>query len=180
MPMPLGHHLVYFNPQIPGRDLAPDGADPDHCPGAPFVRRLWAGGSLTFSEEWRGLMPLEGYRAVCIESVEPPRLSVSAGGWGSGSAADKVHVDVVRKYGPVTYHDGFGPEADANAVGRVRKDPAIQEVRRLVFLREAPAGSTWNKPAGPPRKVVKGKEKKKDQTPMNPYFLFSLSMGFDN
>lgn len=46
-----GHHLVYFPPQLSNKTLPkllPDGTDTLHSPGEPWVRRMWAGGSITF------------------------------------------------------------------------------------------------------------------------------------
>lgn len=175
--MPLGHHLVYFPPQAPGSRLAPDGADRDHCPGAPFVRRLWAGGSVTFADGWEERLRLDGRRAVCVESVEPPLLRAGAGATAADDAdvpglqgsSEKVLVDVVRRYGPVEYHGGGssdgtargkaeaqaqvqGDAADERAIAVVRTRPDVEEVRRLVFLRESDGAL-----ADRPRKVVRCK-----------------------
>ncbi|KAK4981441.1 hypothetical protein LTR28_003112, partial [Elasticomyces elasticus] len=35
-PLPLPHHLVYFEPTKPPSDLLPDGTNPDQSPGEPF------------------------------------------------------------------------------------------------------------------------------------------------
>lgn len=154
--MPAGHHLVYFPPQVPASHLAPDGADKDHCPGAPFVRRLWAGGSVTFADAWESRMRLDGRQAVCVETVEPPVLR-------TGSGADKVLVNVVRKYGLV-YSDSeahwrrdYHPATYPRALARVQKQPDIEEVRRLVFLRESEAVA-GEEVADRPRRVVKGED----------------------
>ncbi|KAK0710970.1 HotDog domain-containing protein [Lasiosphaeris hirsuta] len=87
-PLPQGHHLVYFPIQVPPSRLQPDGTDPDHGPGAPFVRRMWAGGSVVFSRGWERVLRLDGRRAVCVETVGAPVLR-----------ADKVLVEVRRRYG---------------------------------------------------------------------------------
>jgi hydroxyacyl-ACP dehydratase HTD2-like protein with hotdog domain len=50
-PVPLGHHLVWFNPSIPADKLMPDGTDPLQSPGGPWVRRMWAGGSLQLAPD---------------------------------------------------------------------------------------------------------------------------------
>lgn len=47
--LPPGHHLVYFPTQVPDSELLPDGTDSVQSPGEPFVRRMWAGGSVKFS-----------------------------------------------------------------------------------------------------------------------------------
>ena len=42
----LGEHLINFNTIVPSNELLPDGLDSLHSPGDPFVRRMWAGGSM--------------------------------------------------------------------------------------------------------------------------------------
>lgn len=49
--LPQGHHLVYFSPQVPSSVLLSDGTDPLQSPGEPFVRRMWAGGSIVFDNK---------------------------------------------------------------------------------------------------------------------------------
>ncbi|KAF1942085.1 hypothetical protein EJ02DRAFT_183432 [Clathrospora elynae] len=44
--IPVGHHLIWFNPALPTHELLPDGTDASQSPGEPWVRRMWAGGSL--------------------------------------------------------------------------------------------------------------------------------------
>lgn len=134
-PLPRGHHLVYFPPTHPTSALLPDGTDTDHWPGAPFVRRLWAGGSLHFAhaadDAAAEQLRLDGRRAVCVEEVEDVRLTwarhapaggvagaasasasasaaaAAAGGAGARDVAgDKVFVDIVRRYGSVHEEDG--------------------------------------------------------------------------
>lgn len=48
---PQGHHLVYFPARATPSQLLPDGTDTFHFPGNPFVRRMWAGGSLYFNTD---------------------------------------------------------------------------------------------------------------------------------
>lgn len=158
--MPLGHHLVYFPPQTPGSRLAADGADPDHSPGPPFVRRLWAGGSVTFADGWEASLRLDGRRAVCHETVGMPPLTPASA--GVTRPADKVLVQVVRRYGPVAQSDG-------SAVELVRNHPVVTEVRNLVFLREGDA-SAMAESASRPKRVVKCKL----STPPSPTPTFPL------
>src|SRR3954466_8525044 len=65
-PLPVGHHLIYFPPQVTLSQLLPDCTDTLHTPGEPFNRRLWAGGNLRFPASSPAL---DGSRAVCIESI---------------------------------------------------------------------------------------------------------------
>lgn len=44
--MAFGDHLVWFNPAEATSKLLPDGTDATHSPGEPWVRRMWAGGSI--------------------------------------------------------------------------------------------------------------------------------------
>jgi hypothetical protein len=143
-PLPQGHHLVYFPPTHPSSALLPDGTDADHFPGPPFSRRLWAGGSLSFTQGWESRLLLDKRRAACVERVEDVRLQWARAGvtqegedggvddGGHHPVGDKVFVDVVRRYGPVGEDEDAvdGPEA----VRRVEGDPAIVERRTLVFL----------------------------------------------
>ncbi|AEO68951.1 uncharacterized protein THITE_2053773 [Thermothielavioides terrestris NRRL 8126] len=113
--LPQGHHLVYFPPQLPPSRLLPDGTDPAHCPGAPFVRRMWAGGELVFRDGWDAALRVDGRRAVCAERVLAERAVLKL---GPAEGQEKVFVEVERLYG----------------VGR--RDARGEEVRRLVFMRE--------------------------------------------
>lgn len=50
-PLPPNWHLAYFPPRILERDLSPDGYETTHSPPEPFVKRMWAGGKLEWSQE---------------------------------------------------------------------------------------------------------------------------------
>lgn len=111
--LPQGHHLVYFPIQLPPSRLIPDGADPDHSPGLPYIRRVWAGGEVMFRGEE---MKLDARPVVCREKIEDVNLRGREG-------EEKVFVDVWRKYG--TGHEVEG-----------RQEWDIEERRTLVFMRE--------------------------------------------
>ncbi|KAF5692640.1 mesaconyl-C4 hydratase [Fusarium denticulatum] len=111
--LPQGHHLVYFPIQLPPSRLIPDGADPDHSPGPPYTRRVWAGGEVIFRGDE---MKLDARPAICKETIEDVTLRGKEG-------EDKVFVDVWRKY-------GTGHEIE----GRTEWD--IEERRTLVFMRD--------------------------------------------
>ncbi|RGP80972.1 mesaconyl-c4 hydratase [Fusarium longipes] len=111
--LPQGHHLVYFPIQLPPSRLIPDGADPDHSPGTPYTRRVWAGGEVTFRGED---MKLDARPVVCREKIEDVALRGREG-------EEKVFVDIWRKYG--TGHEVEG-----------RDEWDIEERRTLVFMRE--------------------------------------------
>jgi hydroxyacyl-ACP dehydratase HTD2-like protein with hotdog domain len=112
--LPQGHHLVYFPIQLPPSRLVPDGTDPDHSPGPPFARRMWAGGEVVFRPGWhRGLL-LDGRPGLCVEDIVDARSRGPAG-------EEKVFVDVRRRY-----NDGHEqPESWF-----------IEERRTLVFMRD--------------------------------------------
>lgn len=48
-PLPPGYHLVYFTPAFLEGELGADGTDVSYNPDAPFTRRMWAGGELSWS-----------------------------------------------------------------------------------------------------------------------------------
>ncbi|GLA98760.1 hypothetical protein ABZX51_011876 [Aspergillus tubingensis] len=128
-PVPAGHHLVYFPPQVTLPQILPDGTDTLHAPGSPFDRRLWAGGSVRFSTP-KGLV-LNGSRAVCIETI---RDVVTKGRPGE----EKVMVRIERRIG--TVQEG---EDHRDIKERIWKeteedvgDACVIETRNLLFMRK--------------------------------------------
>lgn len=128
IPLPQGHHLVYFPIQLPPSKLIPDGADPDHSPGPPFTRRVWAGGEVVYGKRWRE-MTLSCSPVVCREKVEDVSLRGREG-------EEKVFVDVWRRYG--IGHDQV----------EERREWEIEERRTLVFMREEETSTS-----SPPRLI---------------------------
>ncbi|KAF6817175.1 hypothetical protein CSOJ01_02595 [Colletotrichum sojae] len=122
-PLPQGHHLVYFPLQTPPSGLMPDGTDPDHCPGAPFTRRLWAGGEVRFRDGWEDEMRLDGRRVDCVESVDDVRAE-----------KERVWVELWRRY----------------AAGGSEQGPAIEERRTLAFLPEVDTPPPTRRSLKPP------------------------------
>ncbi len=49
-PVPPGYHLVYFTPAALPEELGRDGTDISYSPGAPFTRRMWAGGEIKWEK----------------------------------------------------------------------------------------------------------------------------------
>lgn len=135
--LPVGHHLVYFPPQTPSTNLLPDGTEPDHCPGAPFTRRMWAGGRVRFPNSggaWGGMtrksLMLDGYLNVCLEKVtKEPEIKGPEGN-------EKVFVEISRKYGRT--RPPWQPTTTEDSVF-VETYPDIDETRTLVFMRERDA-----------------------------------------
>ncbi|KAK4123220.1 hypothetical protein N657DRAFT_664277 [Parathielavia appendiculata] len=144
--LPQGHHLVYFPLQLPPSQLMPDGTDPAHWPGPPFVRRMWAGGRVVFREGWRELMRMDGRRVVCIERVVPDAVEVrtmkSAGvdreekEEEEEEGMERVFVDVQRLYGAVPVGKGVVTDEEVGRGLLDGKGVAVEEARRLVFMRE--------------------------------------------
>ncbi|GKZ54982.1 hypothetical protein AnigIFM63309_001933 [Aspergillus niger] len=128
-PVPAGHHLVYFPPQVTLSQILPDGTDTLHAPGSPFDRRLWAGGSVRFSTP-NGLV-LNGSRAVCIETIRDVVMKGRSG-------EEKVMVRIERRIGAV--QEG---EDHRNIRERIWKeaeedvgDACVIETRNLLFMRK--------------------------------------------
>ncbi|RAH56924.1 DER1-domain-containing protein [Aspergillus piperis CBS 112811] len=128
-PVPAGHHLVYFPPQVTLPQILPDGTDTLHAPGSPFDRRLWAGGSVRFSTP-KGLV-LNGSRAVCIETIRDVVMKGRSG-------EEKVMVKIERRIG--TVQEG---EDHRDIKERIWKeteedvgDACVIETRNLLFMRK--------------------------------------------
>ncbi|KAL4883102.1 hypothetical protein BJY04DRAFT_206694 [Aspergillus karnatakaensis] len=128
-PLPPAHHLVYFPPQVTLSQLLPDGTDILHSPGAPFNRRLWGGGSVTFGSTNKLL--LDGSRAVCVEGIRDVTIKGETG-------QEKVVLKIQRRIGKVPSKETefetrkriWSNEQDAEG------HTAIIENRNLVFMRD--------------------------------------------
>jgi hypothetical protein len=104
--LPPAHHLVYFNPAIPADQLLPDGTDPLQSPGAPYSRRMWAGGSLRFrldNPDSTNLVHMNGARYVCVEGVRDVTVKGAEGD-------EKVFVGIERRIGPLAEFLEANPE----------------------------------------------------------------------
>ncbi|KAI1212439.1 uncharacterized protein F4807DRAFT_457934 [Annulohypoxylon truncatum] len=112
--LPDGHHLVYFPLQKTLLELCPDGTDPSHSPGDPFVRRMWAGGSIDFNRNFK----LSSASVDCKESIEDVTFKGPSG-------QEKIFVTVLRDY---------MVSADRTVMSG-RDLPRIREKRSLVFMR---------------------------------------------
>ncbi|KAF2658969.1 hypothetical protein K491DRAFT_689574 [Lophiostoma macrostomum CBS 122681] len=112
--LPIGHHLVSLNPHEPTNKLLPDGTDVLHSPGGPFVRRMWAGGSLTVHADsyyqpngvvWRSNL-------TCVECITDVQLR---------GQDDNVKIFVTIKRAIAPTH---------RLVDRIRYDPKDSSRRR--------------------------------------------------
>lgn len=141
--LPPAHHLVYFNPVIPADKLLPDGTDPLQSPGAPFVRRMWAGGYVRFAggegEKKEGPVVLDGQRWVCVEGIRDVAVKGKEG-------EEKVFVGIERRIGRALEGEG-GEHGGAEEEERVRRrlwtereedwgEASLVERRNIVFMRE--------------------------------------------
>ncbi|KAK8090331.1 hypothetical protein PG997_005292 [Apiospora hydei] len=89
-------------------------------PGAPFERRMWAGGSI----EFRWPLRLDHGPAVCAERIQDVTVRGPPG-------HEKAFVDVLRCYG------NTGRDAKTGRVVMSRApEGAVREVRTLVFMRK--------------------------------------------
>lgn len=146
--LPQGHHIAFLNSTHPVDLLLPDGTDPDHSPGPPFTRRLWAGGSVAFS---RARQPILRSKLVCRESI----IDVNLKGLPPGDETSfetalgpevKILVDVERRYG--LNYDGESREICS---------PIIIERRTLCFMTPRTPQDITNRPGDQPvTKTIKG------------------------
>ncbi|KAL4996264.1 hypothetical protein BDV10DRAFT_187352 [Aspergillus recurvatus] len=126
--LPPAHHLVYFPPQVTLSQLLADGTDTLHAPGAPFNRRLWAGGRVRFAVNNKLL--LNGGRAACIERIRDVMVKGQLGD-------EKIIVKIERQIGVVQEE-----ETEQEIRDRIWSDgedmkagASIVENRDLVFMR---------------------------------------------
>ncbi|KAK2749155.1 hypothetical protein FQN57_006770 [Myotisia sp. PD_48] len=130
--MPHGHHLVYFPPQVASPQLLPDGCDVLHSPGAPFNRRMWAGGSVEFFEESGPL--LNGQRAVCVEGIRDVNIKGKEGD-------EKIFVGIERRIATVGEQEGDDEIRSRlwTESAEEQGDSIVIERRNLVFMRDRTA-----------------------------------------
>ncbi|KAF4547999.1 Hypothetical protein D9617_33g038630 [Elsinoe fawcettii] len=163
--LPIPHHLLYFEPTLPAPSLLPDGTNPAHSPGAPFHRRMWAGGSVHYSHI--NPLRLDGTRAVCIEGIRSATVKGRPG-------EEKVFVGIERRLAHLTPSEtsslaSVSPTDEASIAaieGSIRTriwrpddsdlgDSGVLERRNIVFLQDNPSKSKTSgdaaQPAQPPK-----------------------------
>ncbi|WVQ77957.1 hypothetical protein IAT38_000037 [Cryptococcus sp. DSM 104549] len=118
--LPRAHHLVFFRPKTMMRELGPDGSSTELNAPPPFSRRMWAGGSMT----WSGVSLAVGEPVTQALSV--PRVELKK--------------DMVFVYQRRVLYPGVKDIDDGEGW-------AVQETRTHVFrpLQEAPAALTKKK-----------------------------------
>ncbi|KAF5020864.1 hypothetical protein F66182_7119 [Fusarium sp. NRRL 66182] len=88
-PVPPGYHLVYFTPNGTESELGADGSDTTFNASAPFTRRMWAGGKMTWAKD----VPL------CVgDYVEERTKLLSATPKKSKTVGEMVLVDVEKEF----------------------------------------------------------------------------------
>ncbi|KAK4175978.1 hypothetical protein QBC36DRAFT_353403 [Triangularia setosa] len=121
--LPQGYHMVYFEPKVSSYTPMLDGTDPYHFPGQPFERRMWTGGSVTFTPEYHSRMLLsDSTEAECIETVNPRATQFKG--------EDKVFVEISRDY-----YVTSPPTTPSQPESKIK---VLSETRKLVFLRPLP------------------------------------------
>ncbi|KAL6235443.1 hypothetical protein BDW75DRAFT_230290 [Aspergillus navahoensis] len=130
--LPPAHHLVYFPPQVTLSQLLADGTDALHAPGAPFNRRLWAGGRVRLAVNNKLL--LNGGRAVCIEGIRDVIVKGQPGN-------EKILVKIERQIGIVQEEETEQVIRDRiwSDGEEMKADASIVENRDLVFMRDKTA-----------------------------------------
>lgn len=124
-----GHHLVYFPPQVTLSQVLPDGTDILHSPGAPFNRRLWAGGKVRFPTLSGPL--LDGSRAVCLETIRGVTVKGLEG-------EEKIVVSIERRMGVVKEREEEHKIRERIWTENEEENgqASVIETRNLIFMRE--------------------------------------------
>lgn len=119
-----GYHVAYFPPRITDADLLADGTDKLQWPGHPFVRRVWAGGSVVFHPHFqrilRGNVP-----STLTEDITGVRVTGTEGN-------EKIWVTVRRKLWQRTPKEDTLMLSDTSGTDTDH----VVETRNLVFMRE--------------------------------------------
>jgi hypothetical protein len=171
--LPQSHHIVYFNPEVPSNELFPDGTDALHSPGPPFMRRMWAGGSIAFNK-FENRQLLLNTRAVCIERIVDVTVKGEQGD-------EKIFVNIERRIGPVDNENSTlldDSAIDQQLLSRYRADDddyigqaALVESRIIVFMREKDI-ATAKKDQMKPLKIIRRKLSCSNNRPFtNTFFL---------
>ncbi|KAF2630318.1 hypothetical protein BU25DRAFT_387421 [Macroventuria anomochaeta] len=137
----LAELLTHFNIRVLSSTLLPDGTDPLHSPGEPWMRRMWAGGAVKLNPDLKlksGAPFRLLQKVACVERIKDVRLQ------GTGDEA-KVFVTVERRF---AFADQLRDVAKSRPEGNVRaqifqqadtgddwSDALLKEERNLVFLK---------------------------------------------
>ncbi|EGY22463.1 hypothetical protein VD0002_g1679 [Verticillium dahliae] len=128
-PLPHGYHLVYFTPNGIEGELGADGTDKTFNAPAPFSRRMWAGGKMTW--------PAREQPIRVGDEVEERTRLLSATAKTSRRGEDMVLVDVEKEFwGPngLALVDQrswiFRPEINPEATIAVPQPKALKDLVR--------------------------------------------------
>ncbi|KAF2484479.1 hypothetical protein BDY17DRAFT_323326 [Neohortaea acidophila] len=91
--LPIPHHLIFFEPTKPASVMLADGTNPDQSPGEPFVRRMWAGGTVRYNQANPFL--LDASRGVCAEFIRSVAVKGQPG-------RERVFVGIERRQAKAT------------------------------------------------------------------------------
>ncbi|KAF9483768.1 hypothetical protein BDN70DRAFT_873373 [Pholiota conissans] len=69
-PLPYGHHLGFFHARRAEPHLRADGTDEDISPPAPFTKRMWAGGNITWNNDKPLLVGIKTYGVSSVTKSE--------------------------------------------------------------------------------------------------------------
>ncbi|CAO2649442.1 Nn.00g068270.m01.CDS01 [Neocucurbitaria sp. VM-36] len=147
--LPVGHHLIWFNLAAPSHELLPDGTDNFHSPPDPWVRRMWAGGSVQLKpDEYMNKKSgfILGASIAGAERIKDVRLR------GKDDAA-KIFVTIERRFARLDrlyeshrrVHEGSkasnAPNVHRHFKQQLRDDEEwgdaiLKEERNLVFFKE--------------------------------------------
>lgn len=134
-PLGYGHHLAFFHPRTSEDKLRPDGTENDFCPPAPFTRRMWAGGKMT----WNNNNPLTiGGRATANCSIG----AVEKKGFEDGGNNPKVFVNqrielaMTGKESSIIEERSHVYLSSAAGVNRTVREGELIYIRMLVLSRE--------------------------------------------
>jgi hydroxyacyl-ACP dehydratase HTD2-like protein with hotdog domain len=114
-PVPPGYHLAYFTPNGTEAELGADGSDTTFNASAPFTRRMWAGGKMTWASDVSLRVGDEVEETTELLSATPKK---------SRSAGEMVLVEVEKKFwGP----KGLALTDRRSWVFRPEIDPDVKE-----------------------------------------------------
>ena len=152
-PLPQGHHLVYFSPQVPSSGLLPDGTDYLQSPGSPYDRRMWAGGALGFNAQPHNKLTVDNGRVCCTESISNVAVRGVEGD-------EKIFVTIERRISKVLITGEIAKQASDNGatvetIGQNYLLPSSMiEERNLVYFRQK-APSSLQELSRTPVKILK-------------------------
>ena len=151
--VPFGHHLIWFNPAVRTTELLPDGTDASQSPGGPWVRRMWAGGSIQLKADDY----FDAYRGYTLDTVmEGTEHIKHVRLHGEGDTA-KIFVTIERRFARLdtlenTLKATISSLRNRGAASKIRRhfaqqvrsdegwgDAILKEERNLVFFKERTA-----------------------------------------